>query len=156
MLYGTNPNFRIISIMATPDATALQRSDLNQFLWADIGTEANGMTLSVLSVFARQGTDPWTEADRLAILPKEAAADSLAHMIAAMPRSLWPLPDALAIAVRLTGLLPARPTRIIQAAGIVQAAGIRQAARRWSIGQIALVSASAALIIALLIMMIKQ
>jgi hypothetical protein len=137
-------------IVAAPDATALQRSDLNQFLFADIGTEANGMTLSVLSVFARQGTDPWTEADRLAILPKAAAADSLARMIAAMPRSLWPLPDALAIAVRLTGLLPARPT------GIIPSAGIRQAARRWSIGQIALVSASTALIIAFAIMMMKQ
>ena len=50
------------NIVATPDVTALQRSDLNQFLFADIGTEANGTTLSVLSVFARRGADPWTEA----------------------------------------------------------------------------------------------
>jgi hypothetical protein len=28
-----------------------------------------------------------------------------------MPRSLWSLPDAVAIAVRLTGLLPQRPAR---------------------------------------------
>jgi hypothetical protein len=142
--------------VSSPDATALQRSDLNQFLFADIGTEANGTTLSVLSVFARQGADPWTEADRLAVLPKAAAADSLARTIATMPKSLWPLPDALAIAVRLTGLLPVRPIGIRQTAGIIQATGIRQVAGRWSIVQVALVAASVALIIAFAIMMLKQ
>ena len=95
--------------MTTPDVTAFQRSDLNAFLFADVGTEANGMTLSVVSVFARQGSDPWGEAGRLADLPKAEATDSLARTIAAMPRSLWDLPAAIAIAVRLTGLLPARP-----------------------------------------------
>lgn len=97
--------------MATTDVTALQRSDLNDFLFADVGTEANGMTLSVASVLARQGNDPWREAGRLADLPKPEATDSLARMIAGMPRSLWGLPDAVAIAVRLIGLLPARPAR---------------------------------------------
>jgi hypothetical protein len=134
----------------TPDTTALQRSDLNKFLFADIGTEANGMTLSVLSVFARQGNDPWSEAGRLATLPRAAAAESLARMIAGMPMSLWPLPDALAIAVRLIGLLPVRP------AGLIRATGISRSAKRWSFGQIALVSASIALIIAFTIMMMKQ
>jgi hypothetical protein len=97
--------------VATPDVTALQRSDLNEFLFADVGTEANGMTLSVASVFARQGNDPWREAGRLAELPKADAIDHLARMIAGMPRSLWELPDAGVIAVRLTRLLPARPAR---------------------------------------------
>jgi hypothetical protein len=95
--------------VATPDTTALQRSDLNKFLFADIGTEASGMTLSVVSLFARQGNDPWREADRLAGLPKSEATASLARTIADMPRSLWCLGDALAIAVRLTVLLPVRP-----------------------------------------------
>jgi len=99
------------NLVATPDVTALQRSDLNKFLFADVGTEANGMTLSVVSVFARLGDDPWREADRLAALPKSEATDSLARTIAGMPRSLWDLPDAIVIAVRLTGLLPARPAR---------------------------------------------
>ncbi len=96
-------------MVATSDVTTLQRSDLNQFLFADIGTEANGTTLSVLSVFARRGSDPWTEAGRLAGLPKAEAADSLARMIAGMPNSLWTLQDAAAIAVRLIGMLPVRP-----------------------------------------------
>jgi hypothetical protein len=139
------------NIVATPDVTALQRSDLNQFLFADIGTEANGMTLSVMSVFARRGSDPWTEAGRLAGLPKADAADSLAHMIAAMPKSLWALPEAIVIAVRLIGLLPARPT-----VGIRQAVGITQAARRWPINQIALAVACIALIAAFIIMLAQQ
>jgi hypothetical protein len=140
-----SPEFQEVFV-ASPDVTALQRSDLNQFLFADIGTEANGMTLSVMSVFARLGADPWTEAGRLAILPKADAADSLASMIAGMPRSLWPLPDASVIAVRLIGLLPARPAT----------AAIRQVARRWPGNQIALVGACVALVIAFAFMMMKQ
>jgi hypothetical protein len=96
--------------VATPDVTALQRSNLNEFLFADVGLEASGMTLSVVSVFARQGRDPWGEARRLADLPKSEAIDSLARTIAAMPRSLWDLPAAVVIAVRLTGLLPVPST----------------------------------------------
>ena len=120
--------------MASPDVTALQRSDLNQFLFADVGTEASGMTLSVVSVLARQGSDPWREADRLADLPKAEATDSLARTIAGMPKSLWNLPDAIVIAARLTGLLPARP-----------ATGMERIARGWPIPRIALILAGVAL-----------
>jgi hypothetical protein len=120
--------------VASPDVTALQRSDLNQFLFADVGTEASGMTLSVVSVFARQGSDPWREADRLAVLPKAEATDSLARTIAGMPRSLWNLPDAVVIAARLTGLLPARPVT-----------GMERIARGWPMPRIALILAGVAL-----------
>src|SRR5277367_2143275 len=91
------------------DVTALQRSDLNEFLFADVGTEPSGMMLSVVSLFARQGSDPWREADRLAELPKGAATDSLARSIAEMPQGRWNPPDAAVIAARLIGLLPKRP-----------------------------------------------
>src|SRR5580692_9794483 len=97
--------------MPTSDVTALQRSDLNAFLFADVGAEASGMMLSVVSLFARQGSDPWREADRLAVLPKAMAADSLARTIAEMPHGRWNLPDASVIAARLTGLLPMRPAK---------------------------------------------
>ncbi len=97
--------------MAASDVNALQRSDLNEFLFADVGTESSGMVLSVVSLLARQGSDPWREADRLAVLPKQEAAESLANSIANMPYGLWSLPDAVAIAARLIGLLPARPAR---------------------------------------------
>jgi hypothetical protein len=42
-----------------------------------VGAEANGMTLSVVSVFARLGNDPWQEASRLALLPMLEATESL-------------------------------------------------------------------------------
>jgi hypothetical protein len=133
--------------LATSDVNALQRSDLNPFLFADIGTEANGTTLSVMSVFARRGSDPWTEASRLAVLPRAEATDTLAHMIAGMPKSLWALPDASAIAARLIALLPARPA---------MAASIRQTARKWPAREIALVAACVALVIAFAVMMATQ
>jgi hypothetical protein len=97
--------------VTTSDVSALQRSDLNNFLFADVGTEASGMMLSVVSLFARQGNDPWREAGRLADLPKAAAADSLARAIAGLPQGRWNLADSAVIAARLIGLLPARPAR---------------------------------------------
>lgn len=94
--------------MSNTDAYALQRSDLNGFLFADVGVEASGMTLSVLSTLARVGVDPWQEAGRLAKLPRTAAIEGLARIIAAMPASLWSLADATPIAARLVALLPTR------------------------------------------------
>lgn len=92
--------------MPSSDAFALQRSGLDRFLFASVGVERNGMTLSPASVFARLGEDPWREAGRLAGLPQPAAIDSLAQTIASMPGSPWPLPDAIPIATRLIALLP--------------------------------------------------
>ena len=94
--------------MHSSDVFALQRSELNDFLFAIVGTERNGMTLSLVSAFARLGSDPWREARRLAGLPKLEAIDSLALTIAGMPASIWTLPDATTIAARLVALLPTR------------------------------------------------
>jgi hypothetical protein len=125
------------TMVASPDVTALQRSDLNQFLFADVGTEASGMTLSVVSVLARQGSDPWREAGRLAGLSKAEATDSLARTIAGMPRSLWNLPEAIVIAARLTGLLPSRPDN-----------GLQRVTKGWPIPRIATVLGAIALLVA--------
>jgi hypothetical protein len=54
--------------VSRPDHVALQNSDLNPFLYADVGTELNGSTLTMLSVLARLGKDPWVEAARCAAL----------------------------------------------------------------------------------------
>jgi hypothetical protein len=94
--------------MSRSDAFALRRSGLDEFLCASVGTEPSGMTLSLLSVFARRGDDPWTEAGKLVGLPKDAAIESVALTIARMPRSVWSLLDATTIATRLVALLPAR------------------------------------------------
>lgn len=119
--------------MTNPDAYALARSELNRFLFAEIGVEANGMTLSVLSTLARLGIDPWQEAGRLAALPRTAAADGLARTIAAMPASRWSLPDASAIAARLVALLPARGGGPSVAPSAQPAPGVPRTIRQWAI-----------------------
>ena len=84
----------------------LQNSDLNAFLFAEVGTEPNGMNLTVVSVIARRDEDPWKEARRLASLPKASAAAYLARVIAQMPRSPWSPAEAAVISSRLIPLLP--------------------------------------------------
>lgn len=46
--------------MALPSIPLTRPSQLDRFLHATIGTERNGMDLSVLSVLARLGKAPWT------------------------------------------------------------------------------------------------
>jgi hypothetical protein len=94
--------------MPSLDAFALRRSGLNEFLFASVGSEPSGLTLSLLSVFARQGDDPWKEAEKLVGLPKRDAIESVAQTLVRMPRSVWTLLDATAIATHLVALLPTR------------------------------------------------
>lgn len=94
--------------MKTNEMFALERSDLNGFLFSVVGPERNGSDISVVSLLARTGADPWREAGRLAALPKRAANEWLAQVIASGPSSSWALPEARVIAARLIALLPAR------------------------------------------------
>ncbi len=77
------------------------------------------MDLSVLSLLARLGKDPWTEAARLAGLPRAAAADSLTAMIERLPADSRPQARARTVALHLVPLLPdrARPGPHTTAAG---------------------------------------
>lgn len=102
--------------MTTRKATEFLSTAMNDFLFAAVGTEANGMSLSVVSVFARQGHDPWREAGQLAELPTAQAEERLAQAITRMPGSQWNLSQASEIAARLIGLLPARQTQAALAA----------------------------------------
>ncbi len=87
---------------------SLLHSDLNDFLFATVGDEQNGMALNVISALTRLGIDPWEEAARLAALPKVRAAQALAVLIARLPVAR-PLPsDNLAISDQLVQLLPMR------------------------------------------------
>jgi hypothetical protein len=87
---------------------SLLHSDLNDFLFATVGDEANGMPLSVLSALTRLGVDPWDEAAQLATLPKVRAAEALAPMIARLSIGRSLRTDDMAVARRLAGLLPMR------------------------------------------------
>jgi hypothetical protein len=91
-----------------PAEFSLLHSDLNDFLFASVGNEKNGMPLNVVSALTRLGIDPWDEAARLADLPKRLAAEALAPMIARLPIGRPQPSDNLAISQRLVELLPVR------------------------------------------------
>ena len=90
-----------------PDAFALKNSGLDAFLYADVGTELNGSPLTILSVLARLGQDPWAEAAKWAALPRAGVVESLAQSIARMPLVPSALSQTRATAERLVQLLPA-------------------------------------------------
>ena len=81
-------------------------SEFNDFLFAPIGEDKNGMLVSVLSGFARSDVDPWEEAAKLAQLPGETATSELAALIGALPDRAASYPDPRTIAKRLIALLP--------------------------------------------------
>jgi hypothetical protein len=68
----------------------------------------NGSPLTILSVMARLGQDPWIEAARLARLPKATIIDCLASSFSQMPLCPQALSDAHATAARVTLLLPSQ------------------------------------------------
>jgi hypothetical protein len=78
----------------------------NDFLFAPIGEDKNGMLVSVLSGLARSDVDPWQEAAKLAQLPGETATKELAALIGALPDRAASYADPRTIAARLIALLP--------------------------------------------------
>jgi hypothetical protein len=92
--------------MALSARFSLLHSDLNDFLFASVGEEQNGVTLSVVSALTRLGLDPWEEAARLTPLPKARAAEALAKLIARLPIRRMISSDDLVISQRLVELLP--------------------------------------------------
>jgi hypothetical protein len=92
--------------MALPARFSLLHSDLNEFLFAAVGEEQNGMPLNVVSGLTRLGLDPWEVAGRLAALPKAIAAEKLAPIIARLPLGRPQPSDNLDISRLLVELLP--------------------------------------------------
>ncbi len=85
--------------------TAAVGHEFDRFLYAQIGEEDNGTTLSVLSALARQDVDPWDTARALSVLPREAAVISLVALLDHQPASQMPRPTSTATAQRLVALL---------------------------------------------------
>ncbi|MGE5202987.1 MAG: hypothetical protein ACM3O6_13080 [Acidobacteriota bacterium] len=83
--------------------------EFDDFLYAPIGEEKNGMLLSVLSALARLDLDPWQEATELAGLPRENATQRLASLIATLPGVPSAHFDPGTIAAGLIARLPHRP-----------------------------------------------
>jgi hypothetical protein len=103
-------------------AATSQHSQFENFLFASIGDEENGMTLTVLSALARLDRDPWREAANIASMPKEAAIDWMTSLISALPKKPCALSDIEAIAARLIALLPPRQKLVRQTPANVLAA----------------------------------
>jgi hypothetical protein len=93
--------------MPYADAFALKNSGLNEFLFAEVGIETNGSPLTILSVLARLGRDPWAEAAGWTKLPSASIIDGLADCISQMPLRPPALAEARMTAGRLMLLLPA-------------------------------------------------
>ena len=96
-------------MITTATSSASSTAGLEPFVYADVAVERNGMELSVLSALSRQGLDPWQEAQRLAQLPRRAAADRLAQTLRTLPAVQSLRMDVRMIAERLVALLPAQP-----------------------------------------------
>lgn len=82
--------------------------EFDDFLFAVIGDDRNGMPLSVVSVLARVNLDPWQEAATLAAMPGELAARRLAPLLATLSERTLQQTSAAITAVRLIALLPQR------------------------------------------------
>jgi hypothetical protein len=83
-------------------------SEFADFLFAPIGQDKNGMSLSVLSALARQDVDPWEEAAKLTQLPEEEAVSHLVSLLGVLPRATLAGADRVTTATRLLALLPGR------------------------------------------------
>jgi hypothetical protein len=115
--------------VTSTNAFALKNSVLNAFLFADVGTELNGSALTILSVLARLGQDPWAEAARWAKMPRAAAIDCLAQSIGKMPLSPQALAETFATASSLIQLLPVQTRNVRQG---VSEVGWKPTAQEWA------------------------
>jgi hypothetical protein len=89
-------------------AIALPGAEFNDFLFAPIGEDRNGVLVSVLSGLARLDVDPWQEAADLAQLSGETATQRLASLIGALRDEDPSYLDPRTISMRLIALLPNR------------------------------------------------
>jgi hypothetical protein len=87
------------------------RKDFDEFLFAPAGNDPNGTPMTVLTVLARLGLDPWEEAADLAHLSREPALKRLASRLEAVPKEPTSAADTVDIATRLIALLHRAPPR---------------------------------------------
>jgi hypothetical protein len=94
--------------MTLRQAYAPLQPEFDNFLFAAVGKEIDGIPLSMISVLTQLGFDPWQEAARLASLARREAAEQLAQIIARLPRTPWADDERGEIADDLIELLPRR------------------------------------------------
>jgi len=101
--------------------TARVGREFEQFLYASVGDDNNGMPLTVLSALARMDVDPWEEASKLTQLPQESAVTHLASLLGALRNVPVVGLDSARIAAALIALLPCPRDRVPLKAALAQA-----------------------------------
>jgi hypothetical protein len=94
--------------------TETLRTDLNDFLFTSVASDANGMHLTMLSALARSGVDPWDEAARLAALSRESAIRNIVQMLGSVPNGPSPGEQATSMAERLVAQLHPSSTQRVK------------------------------------------
>ena len=97
--------------MALRQAYSPIKPEFDDFLFATVGDEIDGMPLSTISMLTRLGFDPWQEAGRLASMVKQEAIGQLTLIIARLPGTNWVDERRTEIAGNLINLLPHRAER---------------------------------------------
>jgi hypothetical protein len=98
----------VVAQNTSPGSAFLSRSELDEFLFAPVIDDANGMTVSVLSMLARAGVDPRSKAAELARLTAAKATEALTTFIGESLQGLASHDSIETIAARLAALLPRR------------------------------------------------
>jgi hypothetical protein len=76
---------RLVVTVTPASSISFFRPEFDDFLYAPIAADGVEIPLSVLSALARLDVDPWMEAAELSELPKVAAAQRLASLVARLP-----------------------------------------------------------------------
>ncbi len=118
--------------MTTSASASYLTPQFDDFLFARINEDSDTTPLSVLSVLARLGVDPWEEAAKLARLPRLSAARRLVAFIGATPEAPSAYLSAKTVCDQLIDLLPS-PAGVAMPA--VKERGVRAVTKsRFSIG----------------------
>jgi hypothetical protein len=91
--------------MSRSASTSRLGSEFDLFLFARIGEDTSGLSLSVVSALARMDLDPWQEAAALAALPTATATQKVAALLRGLPDDVL-REDRDTLATRLIALLP--------------------------------------------------
>jgi hypothetical protein len=92
-------------------------SEFDNFLFAALGEDQNGLPLSVVSLLARQNLDAWQEAETLAALSADAAAKRLALSLDTLTDQNLRRGNSEATVLRLLALLPTRASNTVATTG---------------------------------------
>lgn len=98
-----------VAKMTYSQSISILGPEFDDFLFAPIGEEKNGMLLRVVSVLARLDLDARQETANLARLPRQEASERLAEFIGALPDRPSAALDTRAIAADLIARLPPQP-----------------------------------------------